>query len=151
MHSNVYDFFSCFSPFDSLCPSDLLCALCLKYQRNQKIRAHPKWIQCLQTPSSEHDDLWIKLGQILHLFVREHNFFSLFGNMNLAHHQSLCVCSFHTVPKTTAYFSLSFGHSGSICYYALFCGENSSMSFCNGCQGLEEMCFQLPLARMTDG
>lgn len=79
-------------------------------------------------------------------------FFSLFGNMDLALHQSLGACSLHVVPKTTACFSFSVGRSDSICYYALFCVEKAPVCLiCNGCQGLGEMCFQLPLGRMTDG
>lgn len=79
-------------------------------------------------------------------------FFSLFGNMDLAVHQSLGACSLHVLPKTTACFSFSAGLSDSICYYALFCVEKAPVCLiCNGCQGLREMCFQLPLGRMTDG
>lgn len=79
-------------------------------------------------------------------------FFSLFGKMDLAIHQSLRACSLHVVPKTTACFSFSVGRSDSICYYALCCVEKAPVCLiCNGCQGLGEMCFQLPLGRMTDG
>lgn len=79
-------------------------------------------------------------------------FFSLFGKMDLALHQSLGVCSLHVVPKTTACFSFSVSRSPSICYYALCCVEKAPVCLiCYGCQGLGEMCFQLPLGRMTDG
>lgn len=79
-------------------------------------------------------------------------FFPLFGNMDLAVHQSLGARSLHVVPKTTACFSFSVGRSDSICYYALFCVEKAPVCLiCNGCQGPGEMCFQLPLGRMTDG
>lgn len=79
-------------------------------------------------------------------------FFSLFGKMDLAFHQSLGVCSLHVVPKATACFSFSVSRSASICYYALCCVEKAPVCLiCNGCQGLGEMCFQLPLGRMTDG
>lgn len=75
-----------------------------------------------------------------------------FIDMDLALYQSLGACSLHIVPKATACFSFSFGHSDSICYYALYSVEKAPVCLiCNGCQGLGEMCFQLPLARMTDG
>lgn len=91
---------------------------------------------------------------MLRLFVRETyiSSFPLFGKMDLALHQSLGACSLHVVPKTTACFSFSVGRSDSICYYAFCCVQKASVCLiCNGCQGLGEMCFQLPLGRMTDG
>lgn len=91
---------------------------------------------------------------MLCLFVRKTyiSCFPFFGKMDLALHQSLGACSLYVVPKTTACFSFSVGCSDSICYYALCCVEKAPVCLiCNGCQGLEEMCFQLPLGRMTDG
>lgn len=61
----------------------------------------------------------------------------LFMDMDLALYQSLRACSLHVVPKATACLSLSFGHSDSICYFALYSAEKAPVCLiCNGCQGL---------------
>lgn len=103
--------------------------------------------------SSEYDDLWIGLGQVLRLFVRETYISSfpfleiwIWPSTNHCEHVLFILC------QKLQHASLSLLVVLTICYYALFCVEKAPVCLiCNGCQGLREMCFQLPLGRMTDG